>query len=260
MAARVPRLARMTEADAENPRELVRLLNAFATNVTSAIGGALSLDNMNVIVRDLDITTPPRWVDVLVPETPWVNYYTGDLTPIQGWKDASGTVHLRGAVSGGLAGDVVGYLPEAYWPTRDVADVTTRATLQSSAACGHSGYVEISGIDGSIIPPDSACMQTGAFTFLSLDGVSFEAALPTLEQPGRPYPILMDVAGLGSQPRGVVVLLCRDWTASADVGAPYPAITWDAPVVNGRQYVRLLDLVGLLPERRYKVRLAVFGS
>lgn len=248
MTARAPSLRRVDEATLADPKRLAQLLTAFFTDTSNALGGALALGNMRVVLYTLDVTMPPRWTTPSLGSG-WATFSI--LYNDAGyWKDADGRVYLRGGLAGGTYGSTpIFTLPEGYRPEEYVVLPAAQSSVFAPA-----GQVEIR-TNGDVIAAAITSVQSGTSTFLSLEGLSFDASdlsPPTL---GTPFPLEVSAGGI-TGPLNLVVFGCEDWTGRAVQPAPYPRPAWG---VSGN-VVRITDLVGLAPERRYKVKIAIFGE
>ncbi len=223
-------------------KALVDDLNPFLTD-TGNLLTALTFGNMPNVDKTLAITVPARLVEPTSLAGAW-----SALTTIGYYKDA-GRVWLQGILTGGTYGtSAIFTLPETYWP----AEIQALSAAQSSLF-EPAGRVTVSTI-GRVIAPTILSVQSGASTYLSLDGLSFPAADPSPVAPGSPFPFLISTNALGGPAKSLLVLSCQDVTSGSPVAAPYPGVAW-VPVTGG---VQITQLAGLLPERRYKVRFIIF--
>lgn len=101
-------------------------------------------------------------------ENGWANL-AGDFAPAGFWRDPDGFVHLRGVVGPGTPGARVFTLPPGYRPA-----VGEMVTVHDS---GSAARLDVT-TDGAVTPQ-------GTGTYVSLDGVSFQAALVALHDEGR---------------------------------------------------------------------------
>lgn len=247
-----PQARRITAEDAADPARLARALSAFLDDTSRSLASGLSLSSFAALDNTITVTMPDRWLSVgstgswAKPSTAY--YATGY------WKDASGTVHLRGTLSNGTYGTTpIFTLPAGFRPAKN----TLFSVAQSCPTYQGSGTVEVQS-DGDVIAPAITSVQTGTSTYLSLDGISFEAADLSPQAAPAPFPILLSTAGLPAGNRVVAIASCVDLTGG-DVAATVPAPRWDIAVVSGVPYARLLDLVGLQPARQYRLRVIVLA-
>lgn len=240
-----PALLRSVPDDASASR-----LNPTLAQIANALNGGLSWANMQAQIVTFSVTMPAAYIAPTLTNGWAAAGSVGALTySAPGYrKTADGTVRLCGAVKSGTFGSSpIFTLPQAYWPARDVSEIAR----QSNATQEPVGAIDISPA-GLVTAPAIVSFQAGTANLLSLDGISFDAADPTPAPLGPPFPITLPVAVPGGIPRSVEVLFCTDQMASAP--ATPPAVTWSAPTPT---LLQITNLAGLLPSRRYLIRLAV---
>lgn len=253
-----PRLKRLFPEDFEGVGEPVRralaTLAPFTSDVTDALYGGLTFENMAALVHEFSVLMPDWWTAPTF-YSPWDNYAAGTYLPTGFMKDAGGRVHLRGMVAGGVYGNPVFKLPVGFRPAyRSVHPVTQR-----NKGADHPGQVLVYP-NGNVLPPDTFANQTAVTSqYLSLDGVSFESADPTPALPGEPFPLLVDVRSLPGRPANLWALSCRDIT-DRGTPAPLPVVTWEVATVSGNPVVKITNLQGLAPNRKYRVRVVVLAA
>lgn len=238
-------LRRITPEEAGDPEKLARLLGPFLTGATTAIGGL-----PQYVIRTLDVAMPDRWTQITLGSG-WAKGAVGYANPAY-WRDSQGVVHLRGVATSGTYSNSVpaATLPQSCWP----AKASLHAVVQRNATFEPAGIVEIQA-DGDVMAPVVTSVQTGTSTFLSFDGISFDAADQRPQPPVAPFPILFPF-GLASTPKSVIPLSCIDTTDSPQLVA-CPGVRWDTALNGNTPMLRVLDLVGLMPTRRYRIRLLV---
>ncbi len=217
-------------------RRLVDALNPFLKSTTAALGR-----NPQILVREFTVTMPSISVAATLGGL-WVAQ-----TPV-GCTKTGNTVRLYGTATGGTYGTTALLnLPEAYAP-----DVLRLFTVAQSSLYQPAGQIQIFP-SGAVVAPVITSVQSGVSTFLSLDGVSFDVGTAA-SAPGAPFPIALSTGDLKSV-QGVEVWACHDVTTGSPVPAPYPALAWE-PTAAG---INLTNLVGLVPGRRYTLRLVLFA-
>lgn len=247
-----PQRTRVTAEDMADPKRAARALSPFLTDATAALNSRLSLKNFPCLDATVTVTMPERWLSP-GPIGGWTKPNPA-YASVGYWKDASGTVHLRGVLSGGTYSNVdpIFTLPTAFAPASYVLLSAAQSSLFEPA-----GIIEVR-TDGGIYAPVVTSVQSGTSTFISLDGLSFESADQSPQDPGNPFPILLNPSQLPPGNRVVSVLSCVDTTTGVEA-ATVPAVRWDVQTYSGVPYVRILDFVGLLPSHTYRLRVAVLG-
>lgn len=225
-------------------------MGGFVRDVGNALN-ALTWANMPAVPKVLDVTTTARWTDATL-ENSWATA-TGYGDP--GYRiDSDGVVHLRGAADSGTYGSsAIFTLPAGYRP----ADPVSFPAAQSNATFEPSGRVNIS-TAGVVTAPAITSIQTGTSTFLSFEGISFEAADPSTAEID-PFPLYMRVDSVAEKIQSVLVTSCFDLTSGTPVPAALPGVAWSLATVNGVPAVRFASMPGLQPERRYKVGVVALG-
>lgn len=248
-----PQRTRITREDMANPERAARALSPVLTDVAGALNSRLSLRNVPSLDKTIRVTMPERWLSPGVLSGGWVKPNPA-YASVGYWKDASGRVYLRGVLSGGTYSnsEPIFTLPSGFAP----AKYALFSAAQSSVFEG-AGVIEVRS-DGGVYAPIVTSVQSGTSTYISLDGISFEAADLTPQDPGNPFPILLSTGGLPPGQRIVSVASCVDTTTGV-AGATLPSVRWDVATFSGVPYVRLLDLVGLQPSRAYEIRVIVLG-
>lgn len=248
MTARAPSLRRVDAALVADSERFADALTSFLTDTSNAIGGQLAFGNMRVLQYVVDVTMPEAWTAPTLT-SPWANA-GGSYAPSGYSKNAEGYVSLRGRLTGGTYGTTAIFtLPAGYRPAYDC----TFPAAQSSAATP-AGQVNVNA-DGKVIAPQIAGVQSGTSTYLSLDGVVFQASDPTPPTLGAPFPVLLSTGNLGND-LNVTVFGCEDWTGRAATATPYPRIAWTSTGTA----IAVTGFAGLSAGRRYKVRIAIFGQ
>ncbi len=240
-----PALLRSVPDDAPASR-----LNPTLAQIANALNGGLSWANMQAQVVTFSVTMPAAYTAPTLANGWAAAGSVGALTyAAPGYrKTQDGRVLFCGAVKSGTFGsDPIFTLPRAYWPARTVSVIAR----QSNATAEPVGALDISPA-GLVTAPAIVSVQTGAALFLSLENIAFDAADPTPVPLGAPFPLSVPVAVPGGLPRSVEVLSCTDQTGS--VPATPPAVTWSAPAPT---LLQITNLAGLLPGRRYLIRLVV---
>lgn len=220
-----------------DPEQNLRLVNDFQSQTANGLAGIAPR-----VVRDLIYRAPERWIAPTLLNS-WVN--TGGSYATAGfWKDERGVVTLRGRVRLGTYGILPMFtLPDGFAP----AATQTFPVTQSSIMEG-PGQLAIAS-DGSVTAPAIVSVQTGVSTYLSLDGVSFDAA--DLTPPRLSSQPLIAGLGLPGKATSLTVQSCRDVTLGQP--APPPRIAWQ-PQGGG---VLLTQFFGLLPGHQYALRLEI---
>jgi hypothetical protein len=240
-------LKRLVAADyPTEQRRLVNDLNPFLSSTSLALGGALTFDNMHAVVREFTVTAPALFTNV----TTLGNLWTALYGPIGYAKSSDGMVTLRGVLTGGTYGSTAIFtLPAAYCPS-----VTNIFPVAQSSLFEPAGVLQIFPT-GEVVAPAVTSVQTGSSTYLSLDGVSFEAS-----DNSAPTPLSLNLT-IGNLPQAgnLTVLSCLDVTSGTPVAAPFPAVAWQPAFVSGSPVAQIRSLVGLGADRRYKIRVVIYA-
>lgn len=245
--SRLPQTRRLVASDYESDdvQRLVGALNVFLTDTSDALRG-LSAENLRCAVRTIDVTMPVRDVSPTL---------SGGWTGTASFrKDDSGLVRLAGSLSGGTYGSsAIFTLPAGYRPAANRSFEVVQTSLFTPA-----GRLNVL-TTGEVVAPAVTSVQSGTSSELFLDGVVFLAADERPPVLGTPFPLLLDVSEVREAPNALLVLGCEDWTGGSGVAAPYPDPSWDIVKTGGARQVRLSHLSGLVPGRRYRVRLAALA-
>ncbi len=241
--ARASSLTRLQPQDyPEAQSRLVNDLNPFLASINQALGGGLGFENLRQAVREITVTMPADATAPTLAGT-WVAQTTVGYV-----KDVNGIVRLSGVLTGGTYGTTAIFtLPSDFCPAEFKPFPVAQSALSEP-----QGLLQIFAT-GEVVAPVVTSVQSGTSTYLSLEGVSFQAADNSAGLPGAPFPITVSRGAL-AQVRSALVIDCYDWTSGSPVGAPYPSISWQ-PTAAG---ISLTRLVGLSPNRTYKLRLLLF--
>lgn len=242
--ANAPQLRRLRAGDyPPDVGRLVDVLNPFLNDVAGALGGGLTDNNMQWVMREVGLTYPAT---VTAPTL--ASGWTASTTePVGYWREGS-TVFLRGSLSGGTYGSGALFtLPAGYLP----AQAGRFAVGQSSVYEG-VGNVTIS-TAGAVVAPEITSVQSGASTYLRLDGISFAVGDSSPVDPGVPFPL---TATVPFKPESVFVVGC--WNAQGDA-ADLPGLRWTVVLSGGTYALSVRDFPGLTAGQKYTVRLAVLG-
>lgn len=161
------------------------------------------------------------------------------------YRRADGEVELAGRCSGGASASHVLTLPSEYRP----AVTHTQAVASGDAY----GQVTIAADTGKVTAD-----VVGAGGWFSLQGVRFLAAdrapLPVLQ---APYDFTCEFKTAPKE-----VALVRVEPDTADGRAYFPAVTlnWTFMFVSGAPTIRILDVPGLVPGRRYVLTFRVVAA
>lgn len=231
--------------------DLFDTLNPQLQSVQQALTKGISLgDNLNAKLVQATVTGPaPTWTEIGSDGAPafknsWANqggaYETCAFRMLPG-----GTVELKGVVSGGSPPSQVFLLPAGYIPAK-----AQQGPTLSNGAFG--GYVvhEQGGVD----------VYTGSGTSVSLCGIRWQAGSPAaypLRPTGSGWPLSV-THGLNSV-SAVYLVDVEDLDAGTSVSAlaTSSSIEWSAGDAAGT--IRLLSAWGLMPGRKYRLSLLVWG-
>lgn len=226
-------------------------LNGFLAQSSNVLRNGLGWSNFAGQRFAFDFTMPSRWTPLTLAGS-WVAE-AGFNEP--GYTVApDGTVRLRGAVSGGAYGTTIAVLPGGARPSKFLS-------VPVSQACALYEPVGVVSVKptGVIEAPVVTSVQSGTSTFLSLEGITFDAAEPAATVPGSPFPlraILLQGATIGT----VFVTGAEDTTGRRVQPAPVASVVWDVATTNGSRVFRVLDFPGLIPGHSYRVRLMALAE
>jgi len=230
---------RATLADFRDPEAFLRLINNFQQQTANAF----ALLPVRVL-RSFDYLSPQQWVEPASTGS-WLKP-SPSYNSVSYWKDIGGVVHLRGVLSGGTYSTTpIFTLPAGFRPASN-----NLFTVAQSSIYEGTGIVEVQA-DGDVIAPAITSVQTGVSTYLSLDGISFQA---DDSSPLTTAPLILSRLALGKPAAGCRVLSCRDLTAGA--AAAIPALAWE-PV--DQDTVRINQIFGLTAGHKYSLTVEILG-
>ncbi|HEY7455992.1 MAG TPA: hypothetical protein VH703_01850 [Solirubrobacterales bacterium] len=127
------------------------------------------------------IAAPEDWHEVGAPGEPafqngWDNLSAKTppaLETVAFYKDREGSVHLKGAASGGAVGTTIFQLPPGYRPAAGrvlyfIVPCTACADIDSGTVRVYGSALPVAGLEGAVLAP--------AGTLIGFDGVAFRAA------------------------------------------------------------------------------------
>jgi hypothetical protein len=252
--ARAPQARRIPVEEATGDvARVLSYLNPAMTDLNVALTGGLTFANMQAFATELSVAVPSPWTTATLASG-WVKPNPAYATAGY-YKDFDGTVRLRGVISGGTYSNStpVFTLPASMAPASSRLFVVAQSSLTEGP-----GLVEVRS-DGGVYAPVVTSIQSGTSTFLSLDGIAFEAGSIAPPPLGSPFPLYVDTTTLPSGPLSVFAVACTDYSSGSAAPAPLPQVGWNADQLGGRNVVKVSYLAGLLPGRKYVVRLVVMG-
>lgn len=246
---KIPELPKLNKEDFpdadENFDKLSVWLNGTTEPLISALQGKLSFtDNINAQVKEITVTVPPlQWTNVSTFVNGWNQYGNPNFGPAGYRIDAYGMVHLRGLIASGTVPAAAFILPSGYRPA---SPPYLLFTSQSSAGMSR---VDI-GSSGHVI------IQAGSNVWSSLDNIRFLAQPPAPPLPwtGNDWPLTIKTS-INGKPQGVLVLSAIDTTDQGNIMVPGCSPDW-LPIGND---IKLRALHGLVPGRKYTVKLLIIG-
>lgn len=111
----------------------------------------------------LGVGTTPTWTDLTL-DAPWVQFLP-TYPNVSYYLDPFGTVHLRGAISGGVQAQTILTLPDAIAPTYN-------QTIPTNGVVGGVSVSTIINVNTSKTLISSG-LPVGTYSFLCLDNISY---------------------------------------------------------------------------------------
>lgn len=229
--------------DVQDPETLTRNLNQFIGPAHQALSGGLTFaDNFRAEWHTTEpLYVPDDWAEVTLAGD-WVKYASTYPT-LQVSKAADGRVYTRGMVKSATAtsGTPVVQFPPEYLPDNRYAF----ATVASDAF----GFVVLTA-DGMLEA------RTGTFsTYLSLNGLSWMARDRSPIPPACfPYDF---ATGFTSAPEAVILVGYEEHEPTFRPRASLGAVDWELVHLQGKPYVRVNNVPGLIPGRAYRLSFLV---
>jgi hypothetical protein len=207
-------------------------------------GGLLLRDNAAMQVLEFTVQVPDDWV-ALTLTSPWTAFtstLTVNVPSVR--KNANGEVFMRGAVKGGTVPSFAATLPAAYRPDARLICVTDGDDAFARFNIRATGEIE-------------PVIGTAA-TFFSLDRTWVAADRSPIPAACWPKRLQIDPA-IRAPIIGVFPWSIRD-TASTPTRLGNVTVDWE--YVSGTQgnFVKINNMPGLAPGKKYAVRLAAFAG
>jgi len=225
----------------QDPEKLARTLNDLAGPTHQALSGGLTFaDNFRAEWHTTEpLYVPDDWVP-LVLEPTWVNVV--DWAPASIRKAADGQVRTRGLVlSATAAPTAVSQVPAAYLPEYTNSNVTRGDSLLAAVVVYTTGELRF-----------AAGAATG---FLSLDGISWMAADRSPIPPACfPYDF---ATAFQSEPEAVICTGYAEHEPTYRPRAALGAVDWELVTVAGKPHIRVNNVPGLIPGRKYRLTFLV---
>lgn len=217
-------------------KDLRTQVNRLSDNVRRALKGT------NQQVKDIVFTAPqPTWRTGL--SGTWVDF--GGSDTVSGYRiDNRGRGHLKGLVKNGAAApSTIIAMPADFAPTgREIFVVPTSAGVKGEVHILSSGVVSL---------------DAGNVGYVSLAGITWQAATPPFQdlptwaqgapEVGHTLPKVVGVSAISC--------LALDVTRNYSAGATQPV--WEAA---GPSSIRITDVPGLTPGKRYAMRVLLIGG
>lgn len=231
-------------------KKVLESLNPFLRDSASALDKRLTArENMAAVYRTVTVTAPAQQWTAPTFSADWVDF-GGAQTPTGYRIDESGRVYLRGLIKSGTVGGAAFTLPTGYRPGNQQIFATASNDLYGQVSVGDDGVVTVS---------------VGSNTWVSLDGISFDAAGPAaapLATVGAGWPIALKAVddngrSLGMPVSGVEIRQVLDTSSGAATSHGAHGLHWETSK-DGGALVRRIG--GLSPGRSYKITFLMTGG
>jgi hypothetical protein len=256
-----PQLERLTLDDfsdvdpkvRDGMEKLFSNLSPYVGNVTGALSKGLTLsENIRCQIQDVTVTVPDDWVPLTLASG-WSAFGAGSYGTPAVRKTPDGIVRVRGAVvsSGTPAvNDVIATFPSSYAPA--FTDSKTADCPSTALGLWHVDS------DASI-----RWIYGASTSWFILMGGSWSAADCRPAAPGSPFPLEQVLPDFQSPPTGVEAIKCIDLSDKSGRAAPAPRVAWEPTSIRdsgqSKQAIRITNLVGLAPLKKYRVTLLIWG-
>lgn len=219
---------------------LLENLNQFMRETSSLLNGrALVKENLTAQLFQFDVTVPADWVTASL-QSSWVAMPAPDAAPAY-TKDPLGRVQIRGVAKLGTLASPAFNLPAAYRPefAHNFAAIANGAAAYMTV--GNNG--DVTPVSGSNAWFDVTC------SFIAVDR---SPVVPSC------FPVLLRYTQ-SSLPVGVVPWLVLD-KAAVKSRNRVVGLDWEYASKSDGGYIKINNMPGLLPGKKYAVTLMAFAG